>query len=201
VSGNVAAVDQRAEYAAVISGTSAEQLSISDLTTGATSPVPGGPVSTVAYSGELMLVARTDGTLEVRSADGQHLFHSFAGLVNPVAGPVVASTCLVVELGSDGSAAVFDLGSGQELGTITLPASRTMIYTGIGFSSNGNQLVTATPTFGGPQGPGDITDWDFSPTAWSQIACATAGHQLTETEWNEYVGPGGPSMPSQRACG
>ena len=61
--------------------------------------------------------------------------------------------------------------------------------------------TTATAGTGGPADPGQITEWAFSPSLWSEIACASAGHALTSNEWQEYVGPGEPAMPSQLACG
>jgi hypothetical protein len=91
--------------------------------------------------------------------------------------------------------------SGQAIGSITLPATGAIAHTGVGFSSDGKYLVTATAGTGGPADPGQITEWAFSPSLWSEIACASAGHALTSNEWQEYVGPGGPAMPSQLACG
>lgn len=200
-SGYLAAVDPKTEYAALMTGAETGQASITDLSNGVTAPLPGGPASALTYDGEQLLVARPDGTVEVRSANGQRLIHSFVGIVNPVAGPVAGGAGWVVEVSSDGSAAIYDLDSGQEIATITLPASPRITYTGIAFSPDGNQLITATPSDGGPEGPGQVTEWNFSPAAWSQIACTTAGHQLTASEWLEYVGPGGPPVPGHPACG
>lgn len=76
----------------------------------------------MAYAGELLLVQRTDGTFEVRSVDGQHLIRSFAGDVNATVGPAVNSAGLAVEANSDDTSQVFDVASGQEIGSITLPA-------------------------------------------------------------------------------
>jgi hypothetical protein len=106
-----------------------------------------------------------------------------------------------VEVKSGGSASVFDVASGQVIGSIMLPATGAIAHTGVGFSSDGKYLVTATAGTGGPADPGQITEWAFSPSLWSEIACASAGHALTSNEWQEYVGPGGPAMPSQLACG
>ena len=106
-----------------------------------------------------------------------------------------------MEVKSGGSASVFDVASGQAIGSITLPATGGIAHTGVGFSSDGKYLVTATAGTGGPADPGQITEWAFSPSLWSEIACSSAGHALTSNEWQEYVGPGGPAMPSQLACG
>jgi WD40 repeat protein len=199
--GYFAMIDQEGDYEVSISEAPAGQVRITDLKTGSTMPLPGGPASEVAYDGELLLIARSAGTIEVRSADGRNLIRSFVGIVNPETGPVAASASMVVELSLDGDIVVFDLSSGQEIGSIALPASPQISYTGIAFSPDGNTLVTATPSYGGSEGPGEVTEWDFSPTTWSQIACATAGHRVTEGEWQEYVGSGEPSMPAQVACG
>jgi WD40 repeat protein len=191
------AADPEGKYAAKIGGPQGEQAHVIDLKTGTAVIVPGGTASSVAYAGEFLLVQRLNGTLEVRTADGQHLIHSFVGMVNPMTGPVVSSTGLAVEMNSGGTAVIFDVASGQEVGSITLGGGRQIAYTGLAFSPNGDHLVTATSDFGGP---GQVTEWTFSPDQWSKIACASAGHRLTAQEWQEFVGPSSPEMPRQIAC-
>jgi WD40 repeat protein len=136
----------------------------------------------------------------VRSADGQQLIRSFAGDLNATAGPAANGTGLAVEVNSNGTALVFDIASGQEIGSITLPAGPRNVSTSVAFTPDGRNLISATEGAGGSSGTGYVTDWNFSPSRWSTIACTSAGHTLTSAEWQEYVGTGGPGMPSQLAC-
>jgi WD40 repeat protein len=192
------ATDPEANYAATIDAPPGGQVRVINLKTGAMATALGGAATGVAYAGEFLLVHRLDGKLEVLTADGQHLIHSFAGVVNPMAGPVVSSAGLAVEVNSGGTAMVFDVASGQEIGSIALPGGRQVEYTGMAFSPNGDHLVTATADF---PGAGQVMEWAFSPDLWSKMACASAGHRLTTEEWQEFVGPSGPEMPRQGACG
>ena len=94
----------------------------------------------------------------------------------------------------------FDITSGQEIGSITLPAGLRNVSTSVAFTPNGKDLISATEGTGGSSGPGYVTEWSFSSRLWSTVACTSAGHTLTSAEWQEYVGTGGPGMPSQLAC-
>jgi hypothetical protein len=49
-----------------------------------------------------------------------------------------------VEVKSGGSASVFDVASGQAIGSVTLPATGAIAHTGAGFSPDGKYLVTVT---------------------------------------------------------
>jgi len=195
------AVDHAAGYAALISQQQTRgQVGVVNLRTGAVTTLPGGPATGVAYAGELLLVQRSDGTLEVRSADGRRLIRSFAGDVNAVAAPVVGGTGLAVELNEDGTAPVFDVASGEEIGTITLPPSRPFVPTSIAFTPDGKYLISATGGWPSNTSLGQVTEWDFSPSLWSAVACASAGQTLTAADWQEYVGTDAPGMPDQLAC-
>lgn len=197
----LAAVDPEAKYAAVIVPIS-YTVDVVDIGTGAITHVPGGAATGVAYDGEQLLIQRSDGTFEVRSADGQHLIRSFAGDVNATAGPAVNGAGLAVEVNSDGTAPVFDIASGQEIGSMALQAGPRNVSTSVAFTPDGKNLISATESGGGPLGTGSgyVTEWNFSPSRWSTVACTSAGHTLTSEEWQEYVGSGGPGMPSQMAC-
>lgn len=195
------AADPAARFVAVILQGRRTRIYVTDIRTGKVRAVISEAAASVAYAGELLLVQRADGTFEVRSADGSQLIRTFSGFPNPITPPVAADTGLAVELTINGAATVFDITSGQELGSIAPPAVATIAYTGIAFSPDGRYLVTATAGYGDSSGPGEIAEWAFSPDLWSGIACATAGHTLTAGEWQEYVGPGGPALPTHLACG
>ena len=199
------AADPEARYEAVIvpvfpNGEYSTRVDVVNISTGAITRVPGGAASGVAYDGELLLIQRTDGTFEVRSADGQQLIRSFAGDMNATAGPAVNGAGLAVEVNSDGTALVFDVTSGQEIGSITLPAGPRNVSTSVAFTPDGKNLISATEGIGGSAGMGNVTEWSFSPRLWSTVACASAGHTLTSADWQEYIGAGGLGMPSQMAC-
>jgi WD40 repeat protein len=194
-----AAVDPEAKYAAVIVPIS-DKVDVVNIGTGAITQLPGGAAIGLTYDGERLLIQRSSGTFEVLSADGRQLIRSFAGDMNATAGPAVNGAGLAVEVNSDGTALVFDIASGQEIGPISLPAGPRSVSTSVAFTSNGRNLISATEGAGGSSGTGYVTDWSFSPSRWSTVACTSAGHKLTSAEWQEYVGTDGPRMPSQLAC-
>jgi WD40 repeat protein len=204
----LAAADPKAKYAAVIvpifpNGGYSTRVDVVNIATGAITRVPGRAASGVAYDGEQLLIQRSSGTFEVRSADGRQLIRSFAGDMNATAGPAVNGAGLAVEVNSNGTAFIFDIASGQEIGSITLPAGPRNVSTSVAFTPDGKNLVSATEGIGGSAGTagiGHVTEWSFSPSLWSAVACASAGHTLTSAEWKEYVGPAGPGMPSRLAC-
>ena len=204
----LAAVDPEAKYAAVIvptfpNGGYSSRVDVVNIGTGAITSVPGGAASGVAYDGEQLLIQRSSGTFEVRSAGGKQFIRSFAGDMNATAGPAVNGAGLAVEVNSNGTALVFDIASGQEIGSITLPAGPRNVSTSVAFTPDGKNLVSATEGMGGSAdtvGIGQVTEWSFSPGLWSAVACASAGHTLTSADWQQYVGSNGPGMPSELAC-
>jgi WD40 repeat protein len=204
----LAAADPEAKYAAVIvptfpNGGYSSKVDVVNIGTGAITSVPGGAASGVAYDGEQLLIQRSSGTFEVRSADGRQLIRSFAGDMNATAGPAVNSAGLAVEVDSNGTAFIYDIASGQAIGSITLPAGPRNVSTSIAFTPDGKNLVSATENMSDPvdtAGAGHVTESSFSPNLWSAVACASAGHTLTSGEWQQYVGSDGPGMPSKLAC-
>jgi hypothetical protein len=199
---NQGTVDSEGNYAAIaVMLPSRANTYMINIKNGAAFPVPGGPVAGVAYAGEELLVQRRSGTLEVRNADGRRLIRSFAGDANATAGPVAGGSGLAVEVNADGSAPVFDLASGQQIGSLTLPHGPREVSTSIAFSPDGNELISATEGYGTPSAPGEVTKWNFSPSVWSEVACMSAGHPLTSEEWQQYLGTASPGMPSDMACG
>ena len=123
--------------------------------------------------------------------------------MNATAGPAVNGAGLAVEVNSNGTAFVFDITSGQKIGSITLPAGPRAVSTSVAFTPDGKNLVSATESMdlsADTAGIGHVTEWSFSPRLWSAVACASAGHTLTSAEWQQYVGSDGPGMPSKLAC-
>jgi WD40 repeat protein len=192
----LATADQQAEYTAVIVPDT-NQVDVVDIATGAITRLPGGAAVGVAYDGEQLLIQRLSGTFEVRSANGRQLIRSFAGDADAADGPVANGAGLVVEVNPDGSAPVFDIASGQQIGLLPLPPGPSNSSTTVAFAGNGQHLISATEA---GSGPGYVTSWNFSPSYWTAVACTTAGHPLTSAEWQQYVGTAGPGIPNQLAC-
>jgi WD40 repeat protein len=185
---------------ALIEGELSYFVDVVDIATGAITRLPGGAAVGVAYDGEQLLIQRLGGTFEVRSANGQQLIRSFAGDGDATADPVVNGAGLAVEVNPDGTAPVFDVASGQQIGLLTLPAGPSNVSTTVAFAGDGQHLISATEDADGDYGPGYVTVWNFSPSHWSTVACSTSGHTLTNAEWQEYVGSAGPGIPSHLAC-
>ena len=180
----LAAADPEARYAAVIVPIT-DKVDVVNIGTGAITQLPGGTATGLAYDGEQLLIQRSSGTFEVRSADGRQLIRSFEGDMDATAGPAVNSAGLAVEVNSDGTAPVFDITSGQQIGSITLPAGPRNVSTSVAFTPDGKNLISATEGTGVSSDPGYVTEWSFSPSLWSTVACTSAGHTLTSAEWQE----------------
>lgn len=190
---NWTAVDAAGQVVAVAS---AHGVVVTSIATRRSRTLPGTFGETVAFYGEKLLVQQPDGSLQIWNAAATHLIKVIAGMTSVVAGPVVDRAGLAAETGSDGSAVVIDLNSGVTLGTINPPAGTKPQSIGIAMPTAGTSLVTVTEgDLNG--GPGELTDWQMSVSAWLKMACASAGHDLTSADWQEYVG--GPP-PAQLAC-
>lgn len=159
--------------------------------------LPGNSSDKVAFYGERLLIQQPDGPLQVWDGGSARLVKTIAGTTSTAAGPVVGRNGLVAETSSDGSAVVIDLNSGITLGSFRPPAGTYFYSMSIGMSPDGSSLVTVTEaTFGGGD-QGSLTDWRMSVGTWLKVACATAGHALSDADWQEYVGG---SPPGQLAC-
>jgi hypothetical protein len=189
-----AAVDAAGRVAAVVTP---RGVVVTELTTRHRHILPGNPRAMVAFNGEQLLVQQPDGRLQIWDADATRLLKTIAGVAATVAGPVVGQNGLATEASSDGSAVVIDLHSGVTLGSFPLPSGPYFYSTGLGMSSDGRSLVTVTEA-GRATGEGLLTDWRMSVGTWLKVACQSAGHALTDADWQEYVGG---SPPGQLACG
>lgn len=103
----------------------------------------------------------------------------------------------------NGTAFVYNIASGQEIGSSTLLAGPRNASTSVAFTPDGNDLTSAAESMGDSTdaaGIGRVTEWSFSPNLWSAVACASTGHTLTGGEWQQYVGSAGLGTPSKLAC-
>lgn len=164
---------------------------LTETETGAHRRLPGPPAASVAHADNALLVGRADHSLEVWDSAGQHLLRTIpadAGYT-PVM-TAIPNSPYVARLTAAGTVTLWHTGTGDLLGSITLPDSRTDINSTLVGSPDGRELVSAT-------GNGVIARWRLGPADWIQVACASAGRDLTPSEWTSAVG-GAP--PDDIAC-
>jgi WD40 repeat protein len=94
---------------------------------------------------------------------------------------------VVATSGSDGTAVLWDIGSGKQIGVpLTGPPGSVVAA----FDPTGHTLATAFQD-------GTVLLWDVDPASWLKRACAVAARRLTQQEWNEFL----PGRPYQPSCG
>ena len=178
-------------------------LRLIDTRTGTVRTVGNGDVEIAVFSGQHLLVLRRSGRFEVWNLAGTALQRSIREDQSYVLGasgvptaPVVAGS-LLVQQRSDGTLTVTDLGTGDSLGSLTLPAGYAGFKTGFAATPDGLELIGATETTDvNNNGDGLLVQWNLSTGAWIRTACASAGRDFTAAEWRRYVG----TTPGNLAC-
>lgn len=168
------------------------EVSLINLHNGSRHVLPGGSSKTVLFTQNELLVLRPNGTLEAWDTTGTRLLRSIPG--TPDYYPVLAAPPqggVAAILRSDNVVMLTDLNFGVTLGSFPLPPAM-WIYaqTVMAFTPNGTQLII------GASG-GQLTRWNMTDTAWINTACATAGRNLTATEWTQIVGT---TPPGNLSC-
>src|SRR5208282_2948153 len=79
---------------------------------------------------------------------------------------------------ADGTTKVWDLRENRLLGT--LPDSEPGLDGGIAFSNDSKLLGVSGPD-------GTVLIWNLDEKSWTSQACAIAGRDLTQAEWDQYV--------------
>ena len=167
-----------------------------NLETGGSRTIGEGAANGVAFSGEYLLVQRTNGVLEVWDATGIHLYRSIPGEPNYEVGPAAnLDGTLVARKRSDGTVRITDLRSGESLGTFRLPGPAKV---GMAFAPKDDTLLTVTADLPAATGTGHLQQWNLSESAWAQIACRSVSRNLTAMEWQRYVGG---TLPTNLGCG
>ncbi|MFC4590133.1 TIR domain-containing protein [Sphaerisporangium corydalis] len=163
-------------------------VTVADVATGRTRPVPGSPAMAVSFSGDRLLVQRRDGTLETWDTAGPTMIHASAGDTGySRALAALPALGLVARLRDNGTVTVADLDSGDELGSFALPPMTRGSVPSPWFATvligagDAGELVSATS--GGP-----LVRWRMTEDAWLDTACATAGRDLTPGEWRAAAG-------------
>ncbi|WP_053729511.1 hypothetical protein [Streptomyces sp. WM6378] len=192
-----AALDATAGHAAVIDMSSldlkTDKVVVTDTATGRSRPLPGTDALGVAYAGDHLLVQRGSGDLEVWTAAGDRHLNTLEGEPRTSVGPAVGEE-VIAEKSDDDTIRLIDLTSGHTFGTLQLPPGGKAESTGLAFSADGTELVTATESRGDVTGNvGTLITWQLNPDAWARAACASAGRDLTPDVWSQYMGSSAPS--------
>ena len=84
----------------------------------------------------------------------------------------------VATVGDDGSVVLWDVASQQRLSTLFghVGAPENVV-----FSRDGRTLLTVGDD-------GKLSFWDLPPATWEAKACMLAGRNLTQAEWNQFIG-------------
>jgi WD40 repeat protein len=167
-------------------------VSLLNLHDGSRHALSGGSSKGVLFTRKEILVLRPNGTLEAWDTTGRRLIRSIPGtpdynsvLAAPPQGGVAAI------LRSDNVVVLTDLNSGMTLGSFPLPPAWWInTQTVMAFTPDGTQLIV------GASG-GRLTRWNMTYTAWVHTACASAGREITATEWMQIVGT---TPPGNLSC-
>jgi WD40 repeat protein len=172
-----------------------------DLKTGHIRDLGSGNAPGITFSGDYLLVQRTDADMEVWNSSGtsmKYLIREDPSYLptnsSAETAPAVVGAFLVQEQ-SDGTLAVTQLSTGTLLGALPAPSSSPLLKTGLS-TDGADQLVSvreAPPI----SDEGTLIRWDLSPQSWIRDACVTAGRSLTPADWQQY---GSGPMPGFLAC-
>ncbi|WP_230689039.1 TIR domain-containing protein [Micromonospora sp. WMMC415] len=193
-----AAVSADARNAAVVQSDTTRRVVVTDVESLRSHELAGPPAQAVTFGEGYLLVVRENGDLEVWDQEGTARQRTVAGDAGyAVAIAVVPGTGLVVRLRSDGRAVVIDIPSGVVLGSLQLPpmtrgstASPWHATSMVGAAGT-VELLTATSG-------GSLVRWPMNDHVWLQIACQTAGRNLTVSEWRSVAAI---DPPEDLSCG
>jgi WD40 repeat protein/energy-coupling factor transporter ATP-binding protein EcfA2 len=92
---------------------------------------------------------------------------------------------MLASSGLDGKTILWDVERRQQIATLPNAAA----VTSLAFNPDGSTLAS-----GGSDGT--VSFWDVSLASWRQMACEVAGRNLTQEEWERYLG----TKPYQETC-
>jgi WD40 repeat protein/DNA-binding SARP family transcriptional activator len=130
----------------------------------------GSRAASVGFDGELIL-----SDLSQRSVLGDPLIGGAGARFGVTFSP---NGTTVATVGDDRSVVLWDVATRQRLGSLFghLGASQ-----GVVFSGDGRTLLTVGDD-------GNLISWNLVPATWEATACTLAGRNLTQAEWNRFVG-------------
>jgi WD40 repeat protein len=150
----------------------------------------GTPFDSLEFAPQGTTIAAGDGLGNVNffnAATGHRLPQQIAGQNGAVLSLSFDPTGhRLMTTSSDGKIRLWNLATEKLIGT-PLPGSNSR---GQGtFFPNGKRLIAVFPS-----GAGII--WNVDPASWKARACQVAGHNLSRTEWRQYV----PNVPYHKVC-
>jgi hypothetical protein len=102
---------------------------------------------------------------------------------------------LAARLRRDGTVELVDVARAGVLGVLGMPGqTRYGRLSGLAFTADGASLVVAYPE---DAGSGELDAYDLAPDRLVQVACATAGRDLTPAEWRQFVND---AVPDDLRC-
>jgi hypothetical protein len=170
-----------------------------DLVGGGVTTLPIDDAYGVALTADHLLVSRGSGTFEVRDRATRAVVASIAG--GPPAADGIATTpdgSLAARLRRDGTVEVVDIARAGVLGVLGMPTqTRYGMLPGLAFTTDGGSLAVAYPAQPDQSGSGELDVHDLAPDRLVQVACATAGRDLTAAEWRQFVND---AVPADLRC-
>jgi WD40 repeat protein len=153
-------------------------------------------VTAVAFAGNLLLVQRGNGSLEVWDDRGRRRELTISGDTSYIWPPVPnRQGTLVARQRSDSTIVLEDLRTGSALDTFSESSDLGALKTGIAFSPNGDNLITVTD--GPGLGDGKLSERPVAGDDLVRAACIAAGSGLSLAEWRTFVGS---APPKTLAC-
>ncbi|MFF0010859.1 WD40 repeat domain-containing protein [Streptomyces sp. NPDC005374] len=177
------------------------QIHVIEIATGRIRTIPASGTTGVAYAGERLLVQRSGGALELWTASGSQRLDTIEGTADTAFGPVVGGDLVAETTSEDNTVRLLDLSSEAALGALTLPEDNKPQSTGMAFTADGTNLVTATEApnaateaeAAADRGLGQLTEWRLDPSDWIRTVCSSTGRELEPDEWEQHMGSEGPS--------
>ena len=161
-----------------------------DATTGEVIGDSADDYRNVASNGEITVASTVSGRIfQADPVTLQPIGTPFPGTTGPASGLQLSSdgTLLMVR-GDDETLRFYDVATRTPLGD-PIDLDRFFMESGAVLRPDGRQAAAVTS-----QG---IVVWDLDPDHWVVAACRTAGRNLTQDEWNQYIGD---LAPYDRTC-
>jgi len=174
--------DARFAVTSVYDDNSQYASSVTELSTGKETKIPGVGVFAASYRGPYLAVTPSRQSVTLTSADGKTPIGTFA---ESFSGPLVVSSdgSLGARFTDDGSMSVISVLTTQVLGEFDIHGD-SRAHVGVVFAGDGRTLIGARTDY--PSGSYSIIDLD--PNNWMRMLCASAGRDFTDAEWVRYTG-------------
>lgn len=183
---NVAAVSGDAATVAIVLPSG--QVRVTNVESGQTHTTSTSGARVVTFADRGLLIGRTDDGVEVWDAAGTTRQDSFKGDASYARAFVaIPGKSLTARVTERGSVVIGDLDTRQVVGSMPIPYPEFSTglppwdATTLAVVPDGAQLIVAT-------GAGAINRFRLSTNAWIQIACASAGRELSAEEWRNSIG-------------